>query len=88
MSKTKNLKTTTEYPCGQTIVEVRTMTDTEMQNEGWERMHYSDINPTCFVLSDGSILYPSSDEEGNSPGMFFGLIGGDSISITLMEKSY
>jgi hypothetical protein len=86
MSKTKNLKTTTEFPCGQMITTVRTMTDTEMLEEGWERRHYESVNPTCFVLSDGSILYPSCDEEGNGPGMFFGVVDGSHIAISLTEK--
>lgn len=86
MSKTKNLKTTTEYPCGQTITTVRTMTDSEMLEEGWERDHWSGINPTCFVLSDGSILYPSRDEEGNGPGIFFGVVDGSHIALTLSER--
>lgn len=62
------------------------MTDNEMLEEGWERMHYTNINPTCFVLSDGSIIYPSSDEEGNAPGMFFGVVDNSHIAITLSEK--
>ena len=85
MSQTKNLKTTSQYPCGQTIVMVRTMTDSEMLEEGWERDHFSGINPTCFVLSDGSIIYPSSDEEGNDAGTFFGVADGSHFSISLSE---
>ena len=86
MKKTQNLKTTTEFPCGETIKAVRTMTDTEMLEEGWERAHYSNVNPTCFELSDGSIIYPSRDEEGNGPGIFFGVVDGSHIALTLSQK--
>jgi hypothetical protein len=72
MKDTVNLKTTTGFPCGLTIKMVRTMTDKEMENEGWERRHYENTNPTCMVLSDDTIIYPAMDEEGNGPGAFFG----------------
>lgn len=86
MSQTKNLKTTTDYPCGLTITMVRTMTDKEMIDEGWERSHWSNINPTCLVLSDGTVLYPSRDEEGNGPGVFFGKSNDEHITLFLTEK--
>lgn len=72
MKDTVNLRTTTGFPCGLTIKMVRTMTDKEMEQEGWERHHYENTNPTCMVLSDGTIIYPAMDEEGNGPGQFFG----------------
>jgi len=55
---------------GQTIMEVREMTDEEMEFEAWEE----DIHgkPLCLVLDNGSILYASADEEGNHPGALFG----------------
>lgn len=87
MNKTQNLKTTTEFPCGQTITMVRTMTDKEMKDEGWERRHYTSVNPTCLVLSDGTILYTSQDEEGNGPGMFFGKTKEGSFCLSLSAKN-
>lgn len=85
MQKTENLRTTTDWPCGQTIVMVRTMTDSEMKAEGWERYHGTSINPTCFVLSDGAIIYPSRDTEGNGPGEFFGKAHDDHFWIGLSQ---
>lgn len=51
---------------GKTIVEVRPMTEEEMRRESWSR------GTTAIVLSNGAILYPSQDEEGNGPGELFG----------------
>lgn len=55
---------------GQTIEEVREMTDEEMEQEGWSTARGQ--NPMVLVLEDGSILYPSMDPEGNGPGCLFG----------------
>ena len=41
-----------------------------IEKEGWE---YSPHNSICLVLDDGSIIYPSQDEEGNGPGCFFAM---------------
>ncbi len=86
MKETRHLRTTTEFPCGETILQVRTMTDREMKNEGWERMHWESLNPICLVLSDSSIIYPSQDPEGNGPGMFFGIVNGENIALSLSEN--
>lgn len=51
---------------GQTIVKVRLMTDEEMERMGWSG------KITVLVLSNGVLLYPSSDEEGNDAGVIFG----------------
>lgn len=85
MTETKNLKTNTQWPCGEKIVTVRTMTDKEMKNEGWQRNYHESFNPTCFVLSDGSVIYPSRDFEGNGPGLFFGIKDSSNFTITLSE---
>jgi hypothetical protein len=62
------------------------MTDNEMKDEGWDRDYWTDINPTCFVLDDGTIIYPSQDAEGNGPGMFFGKSQGEHITLFLSKK--
>jgi len=85
MKDTINLRTDSQWPCGESIVMIRTMTDTEMQKEGWDSFYYERINPTCLVLSDGSVLYPSRDFEGNGPGQFFGNKDKNSFVITLSE---
>lgn len=54
---------------GQKIVKIRPMTDEEMENEGWSR------GTVVIELSNGVLLYPSSDEEGNNAGVIFGKNG-------------
>lgn len=54
---------------GQKIVDVRRMTEEEMEREGWKgRMG----KPTVLELESGDILFPSQDPEGNGPGAIFG----------------
>lgn len=83
MQETVNIKNTNEWPCGQTIVAIRTMTDSEMAKEGWTNVYRNGQNPTCIELSDSSVIYPSCDEEGNAPGMFFGYAGDVTFTISL-----
>ena len=54
---------------GKTIKSIRNLNQTEMDDEGW------DGNCICLVLDDGTILYPSSDGEGNNHGFLFGRQG-------------
>lgn len=54
---------------GKTIVAVRSMTKQEIESEYWQ---HSKHNAIVIELSDGSIIYPSCDEEGNGPGALFG----------------
>ena len=59
---------------GQKIVGVRKMTEREREGEGWS----DDPQPTfALVLENGTLLYPSSDEEGNGGGALFGNLIGD-----------
>lgn len=51
---------------GKKIIDVRQMSDAEMEEEGW------DTRAIVLVLDDGTILYPSKDEEGNDAGALFG----------------
>jgi len=53
-----------------TIVKVRRMTDKEMADNGWDGYH---TNPPVLELEDGGILFPARDEEGNGPGVLFGV---------------
>ena len=52
---------------GKTIVAVRQMTKDEVEAKGWYRA------APVLHLSDGTHLYPSSDEEGNNAGALFGV---------------
>ena len=58
---------------GKTIKAVRRMTPQEASREGWEEHS----NVTVIVLSNGSIVYPSQDGEGNGPGKLFGAVAGE-----------
>lgn len=55
---------------GQRIVEIRDMTDAELDAEGWEPDFHG--RPPAIVLENGTVLYPSRDEEGNGGGALFG----------------
>lgn len=51
-----------------TIKNIRLMTEDEMLDEGWE---YGQ-SPAVIELTDGTLIYPSCDPEGNGPGFLFG----------------
>lgn len=53
---------------GKTIKTIRYLTEAELVSEGWGT-HRS---VATIELEDGSIIYPSRDEEGNGPGVLFG----------------
>ncbi len=54
---------------GQTVEEVRPMTDEELAENHWAIRH---SRPIVFVFEDGTKIYPSADQEGNGPGQMFG----------------
>ena len=58
---------------GRKIVDVISLNKKVIEKEGWDNSPY---NSVCLVLDDGSIIYPSQDEEGNGPGAIF-LYGKD-----------
>ena len=62
------------------IIEVRAMSAGELAAEGWDR----DETVPVLVLDNGTILFPSRDEEGNGPGALFGATsrGGFHVSAT------
>ena len=60
---------------GRTIVGARKMTRDEAEAEGWNGLRDWDY-PVVLILDDGTILFPSADEEGNGPGELFGTAGG------------
>jgi hypothetical protein len=51
---------------GKTIVAVRYLNSKEINTLGWSR------RALVIQLSDGTILYPSADDEGNDAGALFG----------------
>ena len=64
----RNLTDTGVALAGCRIVEVRAMSARELAAEGWD----GDETVPVLVLDNGSILFPSRDEEGNGPGALFG----------------
>lgn len=65
------------WPVGRTIVGVRPMDENELKKEWWS----GEYPPTVIVLNDGSLVYPSRDDEGNGPGALFGAKGEDLLRI-------
>ena len=62
---------------GKKIVEVRRLTNQEMENTGW----YS--NPLVLILDDGSLLFPQSDDEGNNGGALVHYADKETIMFTV-----
>jgi hypothetical protein len=63
---------------GRTVRQIRQMTPSELEREGWEDRHKS---TRVIVFTDGSLIYASQDDEGNGPGAMFGIVGGTSIRV-------
>jgi hypothetical protein len=59
-------KHATKNLVGKKIVMARYMSKEEAENMGW----YS--RPVVLQLNDGSIIFPSMDDEGNNGGALFG----------------
>jgi len=59
---------------GKKIVSFRYMTKKELKREGWD-----DYKGVVLVLDDGTLIYPSRDEEGNGPGELFGYKDGNTF---------
>ena len=60
-------KYATDHLVGKTIVRARYMSEEEKENVGF----YS--KALVLELSDGSLIFPSKDDEGNDAGALFGL---------------
>lgn len=57
------------------------MTREELQREYWG-VSFSGRAPVAVVFDDGTVLYASTDSEGNGPGALFGY-GPDGEGFTL-----
>lgn len=62
---------------GQKIVKTRNLTKKEIEVEGWD----IDEPVSALELEDGTLIYPSSDDEGNGCGALFGTKGATSFRI-------
>ena len=56
---------------GRTVVAVRPMSTAELIHNAW----IGEYPPAVLVLDDGTIVYPSRDDEGNGPGAMFAARG-------------
>jgi hypothetical protein len=63
---------------GRKIVDMRPMTDAELEFEGWRIPEFGP-HPSVLVLDDGTTLFAGSDEEGNDPGTLMGYDGDDEL---------
>jgi hypothetical protein len=57
------------WPVGRTVLNVRWMTKAELKREGWEGRG----GGVAIDFNDGGILFASSDDEGNGPGVMFAI---------------
>jgi hypothetical protein len=62
-----SLKEKSDPIIGRRIVAIRQMTRQEMKANYWHR------KAVVVQLDDGTMLYPSQDDEGNGPGALFGV---------------
>jgi hypothetical protein len=64
---------------GRKIIGVRWMTDSQREELGW----YSAA--VLFMLDDGTLLWPSADDEGNDAGALFGVSqSGEEITLPVI----
>ena len=54
---------------GRKIVCVRPITEQEREDEGWDNDHSA---TSVIELDNGTLIYPSQDDEGNGAGTLFG----------------
>ena len=59
------------YPVGLTITAVRWSTSEDLKQVGFEPTDSYGDAPQTLVMSDGSLIIPSQDPEGNGPGFLF-----------------
>lgn len=68
-SKARRVNRKVAWPTGRTILQVRWMTQKELEREGWEGRG----GVLALDLNDGGILFASCDDEGNGPGVVFAI---------------
>lgn len=66
---------------GKKIIGIRALTKAEKEVEGWD----GDEETIAIELEDGTLIYPSVDEEGNYGGVLFGNQKGKSFTISAGE---
>lgn len=76
-----NTTRTTDPVIGHAIIGIRAMTKKELEAEGWDEDNIHGA-PTVLVLSNGTKLFASQDEEGNGPGALFGTDNAGSFYVS------
>ena len=64
---------------GKVVKCVRKMSKEELDAEGW--LAHDEEMPSVIEFTDGTIIYPSRDPEGNGAGALFGILNGESIIV-------
>lgn len=59
---------------GKTVEAVRYLTQEELGAFGWYK------NPLVIIFTDGTIIFPASDDEGNDGGSLWGQKGKESLT--------
>ena len=67
---------------GRTIVNVRYLNDDEMELMMWSK------RPIVFVLDNGTLCFPSMDDEGNNGGTLFYQEQGKELDVLPVLSSY
>ena len=77
----KGISTVAKPVFGKKIVDARQLTKKEVEDEGWFR------STTALILDDGTLIYPSQDDEGNDAGALFGKTpDGQEIRLGIQEN--
>lgn len=66
MNENRWVKYAEEHLKGKTVVAVRYLSVEEQESLGWSH------RPLVIQFDDGSIIFPSRDDEGNDAGSLFG----------------
>jgi hypothetical protein len=64
---------------GRTIVKARYLTEEEVGDLGWNLL------VIVLELDDGTLLFPSMDDEGNNGGALFGQRGGEDVTFPVIR---
>jgi len=77
----KGISTVANPIINRKIVDARQLTKKEVEDEGWLQ------STTALVLDDGTLVYPSQDDEGNNAGALFGKTAdGETVRFGLQSR--
>ncbi|MDA0345364.1 MAG: hypothetical protein O3C54_05320 [Proteobacteria bacterium] len=77
--KVRWAKEADKYLLGRKIIGTRYLTDEEVEGLGWYN------SAIVLILDDGTLIFPSCDDEGNNAGAIFGQFkNGKEITIPVI----